>query len=134
LLSFTFSFDDVIVSTFVSTAGTTTLPVYVFSALRVGLKGDLAAIPTLTLLLTLGTVAGRGPGARAGQPPLPGGGRAGAVGGARGRRRRLPRRRRGVRVVAGHDPLRAQPRAAAGRRRARGPPRGGGRGGGAGTR
>jgi len=57
LLSFTFSFDDVIVSTFVSTAGTTTLPVYVFSALRVGLKGDLAAISTLTLLLTLGTLA-----------------------------------------------------------------------------
>lgn len=57
LLAFTFSFDDVIVSTFVSTAGTTTLPVYVFSALRVGLKGDLAAISTLTLLLTLGTLA-----------------------------------------------------------------------------
>jgi ABC-type spermidine/putrescine transport system permease subunit II len=56
LLSFTFSLDDVIISTFVSTAGTSTLPVYIFSALRVGLKGDLAAISTLVLLLTLGVL------------------------------------------------------------------------------
>ena len=56
LLAFTLSLDDVIISTFVSTAGTTTLPVYIFSALRVGLKGDLAAISTLTLLLTLGAI------------------------------------------------------------------------------
>jgi len=56
LLSFTFSLDDVIISTFVATAGTSTLPVYIFSALRVGLKGDLAAISTLVLLLTLGVL------------------------------------------------------------------------------
>jgi ABC-type spermidine/putrescine transport system permease subunit II len=53
LLSFTFSLDDVIVSTFVSTAGTSTLPVYIFSALRLGLKGDIAAISTVALLVTL---------------------------------------------------------------------------------
>jgi ABC-type spermidine/putrescine transport system permease subunit II len=53
LLSFTFSLDDVIISSFVSTAGSTTLPVYVFSALRTGLRGDLAAISTLTLIGTL---------------------------------------------------------------------------------
>jgi ABC-type spermidine/putrescine transport system permease subunit II len=56
LLAFTFSLDDVIISTFVSTAGSSTLPVYIFSALRVGLKGDLAAISTLVLLLTLGVL------------------------------------------------------------------------------
>ena len=38
-LAFTFSLDDVIISTFVSIAGTSTLPVYIFWALRVGLKG-----------------------------------------------------------------------------------------------
>jgi putrescine transport system permease protein len=53
LLSFTFSLDDVIISSFVSTSGGTTLPVYVFSALRTGLRGDLAAISTVTLLATL---------------------------------------------------------------------------------
>ncbi len=53
LLSFTFSLDDVIVSTFVSTAGTSTLPVYIFSALRLGLKGDIAAISTVALAVTL---------------------------------------------------------------------------------
>jgi len=53
LLSFTFSLDDVIISSFVSTSGATTLPVYVFSALRTGLKGDLAAISTITLVGTL---------------------------------------------------------------------------------
>ena len=53
LLSFTFSLDDVIISSFVSTSGGTTLPVYVFSALRTGIKGDLAAISTVTLAATL---------------------------------------------------------------------------------
>lgn len=53
LLAFTFSLDDVIISEFVALAGNSTLPVYIFSALRVGLKGDLAAISTLTLLATL---------------------------------------------------------------------------------
>jgi ABC-type spermidine/putrescine transport system permease subunit II len=53
LLSFTFSLDDVIISSFVSTSGGTTLPVYVFSALRTGLRGDLAAISAVTLAATL---------------------------------------------------------------------------------
>jgi ABC-type spermidine/putrescine transport system permease subunit II len=53
LLSFTFSLDDVIISSFVSTSGGTTLPVYVFSALRTGMRGDLAAISTVTLAATL---------------------------------------------------------------------------------
>jgi len=53
LLSFTFSLDDVIISSFVSTSGGTTLPVYVFSALRTGLRGDLAAISSVTLAATL---------------------------------------------------------------------------------
>ena len=53
LLAFTTSLDNVVISAFVSTAGTSTLPVYVLSALRVGLKGDLAAISVLMLALTL---------------------------------------------------------------------------------
>jgi ABC-type spermidine/putrescine transport system permease subunit II len=57
LLAFTFSLDNVIISSFVSTAGEFTLPVYVFSTLRTGLKGDVAAIATLMLLLTISAVA-----------------------------------------------------------------------------
>jgi ABC-type spermidine/putrescine transport system permease subunit II len=53
LLAFTFSLDDVIISSFVTTAGSFTLPVYIFSSLRTGLKTELAAISTLTLCLTL---------------------------------------------------------------------------------
>lgn len=57
LLSFTFSLDNTITSSFVSTAGSTTWPVYVFSALRQGLRGDLAAMSTLVLLMTLAAIA-----------------------------------------------------------------------------
>ena len=53
LLAFTFSVDDVVVSSFVATAGRTTFPVYVFSAVRTGLRGDLAAAATLVLAVTL---------------------------------------------------------------------------------
>ena len=53
LLAFTFSLDNTIVSTFVSTAGSTTLPVYVFSSVRSVIKPDIAAAATLMLLLTL---------------------------------------------------------------------------------
>jgi len=53
LLSFTFSLDDVIISNFVSIAGQFTLPNFIFSKLRVGLTGDLAAISTIMLCLTL---------------------------------------------------------------------------------
>jgi len=53
LLAFTFSLDNVIISEFVALAGNSTLPVFIFSALRTGLKGDLAAISTLALLATL---------------------------------------------------------------------------------
>jgi ABC-type spermidine/putrescine transport system permease subunit II len=57
LLSFTFSLDDVIISSFVTTAGSFTLPVYVFSSVRTGLKTELAAISTLMLCLTLFALA-----------------------------------------------------------------------------
>jgi ABC-type spermidine/putrescine transport system permease subunit II len=57
LLSFTFSLDDVIISSFVTTAGSFTLPVYVFSSLRTGLKTELAAISTVMLCVTLVALA-----------------------------------------------------------------------------
>jgi ABC-type spermidine/putrescine transport system permease subunit II len=53
LLSFTFSFDDVIVSMFVSTASTTPLPVYILGSIRQGLKGDVAAVSSFMFLVTV---------------------------------------------------------------------------------
>lgn len=57
LLSFTFSLDNTIVSAFVSQAGSTTLPVYIFSQLRNVLKPDIAAISTVMLGITLFALA-----------------------------------------------------------------------------
>lgn len=52
-LAFTFSLDDVVISAFVSTPGSVTLPVYIFSALRTGLKTEHAAASMMALALTV---------------------------------------------------------------------------------
>ncbi len=57
LLSFSFSLDDTIISSFVSVAGTTPWPVYVFSAVRNALRPQVASVSTLLLLLTLFAIA-----------------------------------------------------------------------------
>jgi len=57
LLAFTFSLDDVVIASFVSTSGSTTLPAYIFSSLRTGLRSELAAIATLALGATFLTLA-----------------------------------------------------------------------------
>lgn len=56
LLSFTFSFDDYVITTFVSGAGTTTLPLYVFSQIRKGVTPATNAVAAVMLLITLGTL------------------------------------------------------------------------------
>jgi spermidine/putrescine transport system permease protein len=53
LLAFTFSFDDFITSFFVSGAGTTTLPLRIFSSLRFGISPVLNAVAVMILALTL---------------------------------------------------------------------------------
>src|SRR5918992_401553 len=53
LLAFTFSFDDFITSFFVSGAGTTTLPLRIFSSLRFGVSPVVNATAVMILLLTL---------------------------------------------------------------------------------
>jgi spermidine/putrescine transport system permease protein len=52
LLSFTFSFDDFIVSFFVAGANTT-LPIYVFSSIRRGITPEVNAIGTMVLCVSL---------------------------------------------------------------------------------
>ena len=53
LLSFSFSLDNMIISSFVSAAGNTPWPVVVFSALRSVLRPEIASMSALLLLLTL---------------------------------------------------------------------------------
>ena len=53
LLSFTFSFDDYVITTFVSGAGSTTLPLYVFSTIRRGVTPATNAVAAIMLLITL---------------------------------------------------------------------------------
>lgn len=53
LLSFTFSLDNTIVASFVQVSGTTPWPVYVLSALRSGLRPEIAAVSTIMLVITL---------------------------------------------------------------------------------
>jgi putrescine transport system permease protein len=60
LLAFTLSLDDLVVASFVSGPGATTLPMVIFSALRLGATPALAALATLLLgciVLALGLAA-----------------------------------------------------------------------------
>ena len=57
LLSFSFSLDDTIISSFVSVAGASPWPVYVFSSVRAVLRPEVASVSTLLLLLTLFAIA-----------------------------------------------------------------------------
>jgi ABC-type spermidine/putrescine transport system permease subunit II len=53
LLSFTFSFDDVVISNFTAGAGNDTWPLRVLAGLRFGLRPDLNATATMMLAVTL---------------------------------------------------------------------------------
>ena len=51
LLAFTLSLDDVVVASFLSGPGYTTLPLEIFSRVRLGLKPEINALATLFMLL-----------------------------------------------------------------------------------
>jgi ABC-type spermidine/putrescine transport system permease subunit II len=80
LLAFTFSFDDLVLSTFVSSPGSTTLPIRVFSELRFGLTPKANVVATSMLAITLtAIVTAQILLRRAGQPTIPAGGPRGAT-------------------------------------------------------
>lgn len=57
LLSFTLSFDDLVMSAFLSGPGSTTLPLVVFSRVRLGLNPEMNALATLFILVvTIGVI------------------------------------------------------------------------------
>lgn len=53
LLSFTFSFDDYLITTFVNGQGTSTMPLYVFGQIRRGVTPATNAVAAIMLLITL---------------------------------------------------------------------------------
>lgn len=58
LLAFTLSLDDVVIASFVSGPGATTLPMLIFSKVRLGVTPDINAIATIIILLvSTGVVA-----------------------------------------------------------------------------
>ena len=54
LLAFTFSFDDYVITTFVSGPGSTTLPLYIFGQVKRGVTPETNAIATMVLAFTVG--------------------------------------------------------------------------------
>ena len=74
LLAFTFSFDDVVLSTFVTGPGSTTLPLRVFSEVRFGLTPRINVVAVFILGLTLTAILiAQLLLRRAGSTPLPAG-------------------------------------------------------------
>ena len=53
LLVFTISIDDYVITSFVAGVGATTLPIQIYSMLKVGVTPEVNAVSTLLLLLTV---------------------------------------------------------------------------------
>jgi len=60
MLAFTISLDDVVITSFTSGPGSTTLPLYIFGQLKFGVSPSINALSTIVLLsaLTLLAIAG----------------------------------------------------------------------------
>ena len=56
LLSFTLSIDDLVITSFVSGPGSTTLPMMIFSVVKTGVTPEINALATVMILLVLTTV------------------------------------------------------------------------------
>ena len=57
LLAFTLSLDDLVIASFVSGPGSSTLPMYIFSKVKLGVSPDINALATLIILfITVGVL------------------------------------------------------------------------------
>ena len=57
LLAFTLSLDDLVIASFVSGPGANTLPVLIFSRIRLGLRPDINALATIIILVVAACIA-----------------------------------------------------------------------------
>ena len=51
LLAFTLSLDDLVIASFVSGPGSSTLPMYIFSKVKLGISPDINALATLIIVV-----------------------------------------------------------------------------------
>jgi len=56
LMAFTMSFDEFVITSFVSGQGDTTLPVKIYSSIRFGLKPEITAVASLVLMVSVALV------------------------------------------------------------------------------
>ncbi len=56
LMAFTMSFDEFVITSFVSGQGDTTLPVKIYASIRFGLKPEITAVASLVLLISVALV------------------------------------------------------------------------------
>jgi spermidine/putrescine transport system permease protein len=56
LLAFTFSFDDYVITSFVSGPGSSTLPLFIFGQVKRGVSPETNAVATMMLLFTIATL------------------------------------------------------------------------------
>ena len=57
LLAFTLSLDDLVIASFVSGPGSTTLPIAIFSSVRLGVSPQINALATIVVIAVAGTAA-----------------------------------------------------------------------------
>ena len=57
LLAFTLSLDDLVIASFVSGPGANTLPILIFSRIRLGLRPDINALATIIILVVAVCIA-----------------------------------------------------------------------------
>jgi putrescine transport system permease protein len=57
LMAFTLSLDNTIIASFISVAGSDTLPVYILSSVRSALRPEIASVSTVLFVLTLAAIA-----------------------------------------------------------------------------
>ena len=57
MLAFIISMDDFVITYFVAGAGATTLPVYIFSSIRMGISPKINAISSIILMISIAFVA-----------------------------------------------------------------------------
>ena len=57
LLAFTFSFDDYVITSFVSGPGSSTLPIFIFGQVKRGVSPETNAVATMMLIFTLAMLA-----------------------------------------------------------------------------
>ena len=104
LLAFTFSFDDYVITSFVSGPGSSTLPIFIFGQVKTGVTPATNAVATMMLFLTLLMLAGgqialsRGARSR-------GGGQAGGMAGMIAEQTEPPMRQHGGRCLPSLSPV-----------------------------